>query len=155
MRNATSVHCLTCLHTQSNQRERTKTLHLTQRFHTLILTHSLCRWTPSFRVQRPAEAFWCRQSLPRGAEDTGFPVQRLSGGTGGSNICIWVVLGSNLGRNVGYPEVIIGIPPSRPVKSLDSTRIRLWLLPSTSFPIHHSPIILPFSAIYSSYWQRR
>jgi hypothetical protein len=31
----------------------------------------------------------------------------------------------------------------------DSATIRLWLLPSSSFTIHHSPVILPFDTIQS------
>jgi hypothetical protein len=63
------------------------------------------------------------------------------------------VLGSNIGRDIGYafPWVFSILPG----KYQDSISIRLRRLPSESFPINYSLIILPFDAVYSRYWQRR
>jgi hypothetical protein len=49
-------------------------------------------------------------------------------------------------------EVLHGFSSVPPVIFQDST-LRPWLLPSKSFPVHHSSVILPFNVILSRCWQ--
>jgi hypothetical protein len=62
----------------------------------------------------------------------------------------WKVHSLNLGHNTSYLDRIFMafLIPSRKIP--DSTSISPCLLPSKSFPVYHSSVIIPFSAIY---WQ--
>jgi hypothetical protein len=45
-------------------------------------------------------------------------------------------------------------PPIPPAKFWGSTSIKLIALPSKSFPVHNSSVIIPFDTVLSNYWQR-
>jgi hypothetical protein len=60
------------------------------------------------------------------------------------------VMGSNLGPKTGYPDYVwCGFPQSFQANSGILAQIRPRPLPSTSFTIHHSRIILPFDSSLS------
>jgi hypothetical protein len=59
-------------------------------------------------------------------------------------ICIWAVLGSDLGRDTGYPEGFRGLPLYLQATSGGNISIIPRPFPSQSFPIHYSLITLPF-----------
>jgi hypothetical protein len=57
------------------------------------------------------------------------------------------VMGSNLGPKTGYPDYVwCGFPQSFQANAGILAQIRPRRLPSTSFTIHHSRIILPFDS---------
>jgi hypothetical protein len=68
---------------------------------------------------------------------------------------IWEAICSNLIRDYGYPDRSYPWYFSvSPHKYLGFTSITPRLLPSKSFPIHHSSVILQFDAMLFSYWKR-
>jgi hypothetical protein len=63
-------------------------------------------------------------------------------------ICYRKVLDSNLARDTRYAHSCASwFFSATPVQYHDSTSIRPWQLPSTSFPFHYSLIVLPLDAI--------
>jgi hypothetical protein len=60
-------------------------------------------------------------------------------------VTLWTireVLDSNLGRDAGNHDSVRGFPQSLQANARDGSSIRPRTLPSKSFPIHYSPIIL-------------
>jgi hypothetical protein len=56
---------------------------------------------------------------------------------------IWEGFGLNLGRDTSYPQFLSPFSSVPPGKDRDNTSITTRSLPSRSFKIHHSFIILP------------
>jgi hypothetical protein len=64
------------------------------------------------------------------------------------------VLGSIPGRDIGYSEFTVLVPSNLRSKFCESVSIRPRPLPSKSFPIHRSSVILPFDCIQFTHWQQ-
>jgi hypothetical protein len=59
------------------------------------------------------------------------------------------VSGYNIGPETGNPDYFRGYPPTLQTNAMIASQFRPGFLPSTSFPIPYSRIILPFEGIHS------